>query len=59
MYTALYALDRFRGRLCDGRLEGVAALSPETLAAARGDDLALLRLGVEWVKGLLEKSLPG
>jgi hypothetical protein len=54
VYTAFYALDGFRGQLRDARLEGVAALAPQTVEAALGNDLTLLRLGVEWVKGLLK-----
>jgi len=53
VYTAWYDLDRFRERLCDGSLSGMNAQQMED---ARGDEVALLRLGVEWVKQLLERA---
>ncbi len=59
VYTALYALDGFRGQLRDPRHGEIEALGPERVDAALTDDLALLRLGVEWVKMLLEGTLPG
>jgi hypothetical protein len=54
VFTALYDLDRFREQLDAGSLAGMRA---ELIEEARRDDAALLRLGVEWVKRLLEKTL--
>jgi hypothetical protein len=56
VYTALYDLDRFRERLGDGSLAHVGELDPDARAAALKDESALLRLGLEWVKQLLEKT---
>lgn len=53
VFTALYDLDRLREQLHDGRLAGVSA---ELVEDARRDEVALLRLGVEWVKRLLEAT---
>jgi Fe-S-cluster containining protein len=53
VFTALYDLDRFRTRLCDGGLSGMRL---ELLEDARRDEVALLRLGLEWVKRLLEAT---
>jgi Fe-S-cluster containining protein len=53
VYTAWYDLDRFRERLGDGSLSGFSA---ERMEEARQDEVALLRLGLEWVKQLLERT---
>jgi len=53
VYTAWYDLDRFRERLYDGSLSGMEAALMEH---ARTDEVALLRVGLEWVKQLLEKT---
>jgi hypothetical protein len=53
VYTALYDLDRFRQQLHDGR---PADMMPGPLEDARQDEVALLHMGVEWVKRLLEKT---
>lgn len=53
VYTAWYDLDRFRERVDDGSLSGLDA---KLMEDARLDGLALLRLGLEWVKQLLEKT---
>lgn len=56
VYTALYDLDRFRQRLCEENLEPVLEPDPDGRATALQDETALLRLGLEWVKRLLEKT---
>ncbi len=53
VYTALYDLDRFRERLRDGRLTGMHA---ELIEKAQEDEVALLRLALEWVKQFLNKT---
>jgi uncharacterized protein len=53
VYTAFYDLDRLRERLCDGVLAGIPA---ESIEHARQDEVALLRLGMEWVQQLLKKA---
>lgn len=53
VYTAWYDLDRFREQLRDGSLSGMDA---GLMQDARTDEVALLRLGVEWVKQLLKKT---
>lgn len=53
IYTALYDLDGFNERLLDGRMAGLPA---ELIEGVRQDEVALLRLGLEWVKLLLKKS---
>jgi Fe-S-cluster containining protein len=53
VFTALYDLDRLRLQIQDGGLAGMCA---ELMEDARGDEVALLRLGVEWVKRLLEMA---
>lgn len=60
-HMALYDLDRFRvrmfekDRLDNSRLER-AGIDPDLLERAKKDDLALLRIGHEWVKRLLEEQ---
>jgi hypothetical protein len=54
VFTALYDPDRFREQLDAESLTGMGA---ELVEEARRDDAALLRLGVEWVKRLLETAL--
>jgi uncharacterized protein len=56
VYMAFYDLDRFRGRLCDGSLD-LAGMPAELIDPARQDETALLRLGLDWVKQLLKKTL--
>jgi hypothetical protein len=56
---ALYDLDRFRTQvfenaLLDNNEQVRDSLDPDLLEQAREDDLALLRLGHAWVKGLFE-----
>jgi hypothetical protein len=53
VYTALYDLDRFRERLRD---EPWAELPSELAESARQDEVALLRLGLEWAKRLLQRA---
>lgn len=53
VFTALYDLDRLREQLHDGCLAGMRAELPED---ARRDEIVLLRLGLEWVKRLLETT---
>lgn len=54
VYTALYDLDAFKERLLEGRVAGLPA---ERIEGGRRDELALLRLGLDWVKQFLEKAL--
>jgi hypothetical protein len=56
VYMAFYDLDRFRERLCDGGLD-LAGMHAELVDPARQDETALLRLGLDWVKQLLERTL--
>jgi Fe-S-cluster containining protein len=53
VFTALYDLDMLREQLRDGSLEGMSALLPED---AWRDEAGLLRVGLEWVKRLLETT---
>jgi hypothetical protein len=53
VYTAWYDLDSFRAQICDGSLSGTDA---KLLEDARTDEVALLRLGLEWVKQILERT---
>jgi hypothetical protein len=57
VYTALYDLDEFRCRLFDDGVAAESGVGEELLEAARHDDLALLRVGLEWVRQLLVKTL--
>jgi hypothetical protein len=57
VYTALYDLDEFRCRLFDDGAAAESGVGEDLLEAARHDDLALLRVGQEWVKQFLEKTL--
>jgi uncharacterized protein len=58
VYTALYDLDEFRCRLFDdGMATDESGVGEDLLEAARHDDLSLLRVGLEWVKQFLEKTL--
>ncbi len=57
VYTALYDLDAFRRRLFEDGLAVESGVGEDRLEAARHDDLALLRVGLEWVKQLFEKTL--
>ena len=54
VYTAFYDLDRLRERLKDGSLADMPA---ELMEPAQADEVALLHLGLEWVKQLLERKL--
>jgi hypothetical protein len=56
VYTALYDLDAFRRRLFDDGWAADSGVGEDLLEAARHDELALLRVGLEWVKQLLEKT---
>ncbi len=54
IYTALYDLDGFNERLHD---ESPAGIHVERMGNARTNEVARLRLSLEWVKQLLEKTL--
>jgi uncharacterized protein len=54
VYMALYDADRFRSRVLGRSLPHASGLEPDEVAAARDDDLLLLRLGLKWVKRLFE-----
>ncbi len=54
VYTGFYDLDRLREELGGGSLDDMPA---ERLKSARADEVALLHLGLERVKQLLEKTL--
>lgn len=56
IYTAFYDLDRLRERLGD---ESLAGMPSALLKGAQADEVALLHLGLERVKQLLEKALAG
>lgn len=56
VYTALYDLDQFRERLSGGSLPHVLEPDPDGFEAARKDELALLRLGLMWVKQLFTQT---
>ena len=51
-HMALYDLDRFRVQVFAKDLLKDARLDPDLLEQAREDDIALLRIGHGWVKGL-------
>lgn len=57
VYTALYDLDEFRRRLFDDGMAAESGVGEDLLEAARHDDLALLRVGMEWVKQFLERKI--
>jgi hypothetical protein len=57
VYTALYDIDEFRRRLFDDGVAAESEVGADLLEAARHDELALLRVGLEWVRQLLEKTL--
>jgi hypothetical protein len=52
-YMACYDLDRFRGLTFEKRLWEAAGVREDRMEALRGDDVALLRFAVEWIKGAL------
>jgi Fe-S-cluster containining protein len=52
-YTALYDLDNFRSMLLDGDLFQTVSLEAANLDAALEDDVALLTLGMQWIKQVL------
>jgi uncharacterized protein len=56
VYTALYDLDEFRRRLFDDGVAAESGVGEDLLEAARQDEFALLRVGLEWVKQLLGKT---
>ena len=55
-YLALYDLDNFRSQIFKNKLLNNMEVNPEKLAAARTDDLALLEVGMDWVKQVLFQS---
>lgn len=55
-YVALYDLDNFRNQVFSDKLLAPVDADPQKLAAAENNDLALLEVAVEWVKGVLFKS---
>jgi Fe-S-cluster containining protein len=54
VYAAFYDLDRFREQGLKSRLPFAGGMEPGAVRATGGDDLALLRLALGWVKRLLE-----
>ncbi len=52
-HLALYNLDKFRIYLFDGGIEKDIHIDSDRMTSAKGDDTALLKIGVEWVKYLL------
>ena len=54
-YTALYDLDNFRNQVFSTALLNGVDIDPQTLASAESDDMALLLVGIEYVKQLLSK----
>ena len=49
-HLALYDLDSFRLQIFDDNLIDTHAMEPAMLEAIKGDDVALLKFGIEWVK---------
>ena len=52
-YMACYDLDRFRGLTFEKRLWEAGPVRQDRVEALRGDDVALMRFAVEWIKGVL------
>ncbi|MGD2185566.1 MAG: YkgJ family cysteine cluster protein [Desulfobacterales bacterium] len=52
-YVALYDLDNFRNQIENHHLLANVKVHPQKLEAARKDDIALLEIGIEWVKQVL------
>jgi len=52
-YMALYDLDHFRNQLFSHQLPEDFEMPPEKMADAETDDVALLEVGMEWVKEVL------
>ena len=53
VYLALYDLDNFRKQSFHNGLLNNADVDPQKLAAAETDDMALLEVGMEWVKQIV------
>jgi len=49
-YMACYDLDRFRGLTFEKRLWEAAAVREDRVEALRGDDVALMRFAIKWIK---------
>jgi len=52
-HMACYDLDRFRDLTFEKRLWEAAAIREDRVEALRGDDGALMRFAMEWIKGAL------
>ena len=52
-FTALYDLDSFRSKLSDNGSLADFRLSTALVDKALEDDVALLEVGMEWIKGVL------
>ncbi|MBW1741490.1 MAG: YkgJ family cysteine cluster protein, partial [Deltaproteobacteria bacterium] len=52
-YLACYDLDRFRGLVFEKRLWKTHPIEEEVIKALEEDDVALMRFGIEWIKGRL------
>jgi len=52
-YLACYDLDRFRDLVFEKRLWEARSVKEEAIRALEEDDVALMRFGIEWIKGRL------
>ena len=52
-YMALYDLDNFRAQIKENGLLGDADIDADSIEKAMEDDVALLKVGVEWIKAVL------
>jgi len=52
-YTALYDLDNFRSQIKQNRLLEDFDVDAATMDTAMADEVALLELGMQWIKGVL------
>jgi Fe-S-cluster containining protein len=53
LYIALYDLDNFRIQIQANELLNDADIDSVSIAKAMADDVALLKVGMEWIKGVL------
>ena len=60
-YLACYDLDRFRDLVFEERLWKARLVEGKEIKALEEDDMALMRFGIEWIKGRLfgEAGIPG
>ena len=58
-YLACYDLDRFRDLVFEKRLWETHPIEDNVLKALEDDDIALMRFGIEWIKGRLFGDIIG